>query len=994
MDDIKIQKTVTSTTMPDEAIVVSNTTQRTFVTTNVGRDDRTKVTHTSKLKKNKIPALSVDIFSLEGEEYRSVGVLSNNSGEAQVYLVEKEEKKYVLKLYYPNFKPKENLLRVLWNMQFEFIVRLYAYGKMFINGTHRSYELMEYLEGGTLNEYVLNKNEKQFKKIALIAAAALAFCHNNNIIHKDIKPGNFFFRDKEQTQLVLGDFGISSFCDDEEILHKTTQARTPLYAAPEMYEDVLDGEVEITPQIDFYSLGVTLLFVWLGNNPFPKDERIIMRMKNEGKLPMVDNLPDFANKLVRGLTIVNPLKRWGYDEVERWYKGEDVEIDESSVYLRYKSFIVDPDKNVIAQDAKELVPLLYDRKALGIKYLYSGRISKWLEECGNSRLSLEIEDIVEKLYPLDQNTGFLAALYVLDSNFPYYDLKGKTCYSIHEITLAIMSNMEEYELLLKNPNNELFIYLQSVTELDIDRLRSYFKTDPSNIALWKLLYEMDNDVPFLGNKPSTNINFIVNSFATKKCSEDEWRSLVDGRLLSWMFGKCEKALCEEIRLITEKKTYNKTLAYNVLYHLNRNCGYDLKDADTSEKIAILLSKDLQKLQDKSDVDFTKMMADYIESDGKLFLYAKLHGWNDFLHDHLSCFDLNPKGNNKELYSAYDLRTAAYKFCAMIGKIPGYIINDKIIHCIEDLDLLEPRIIRNELKNGSLKQWISIFFHENPYTDFSKQYSYEHALEDYLMKIGQYDPSDNYYRRFLLAKEQSTKKMEETKDYFREAHEKEIFWKKMLILLTGVLIVLLLLFRFSNSTLLLENITYAVGVPVGIGTMVLCGVWAYFAGFGTSIICLAGLVGILSSLVPIWLMKWAGESSSWLMMPMAVLIIIGYFTFAYWECHKKSLSNLNELNNVFKEDISTSLLEPLYYTFKTKSFKYKGSNFGLLDDVVNVVKASSGELIIHYMMWCLFMGLLILEFICYHKYLLNLPVPDIDQWIVNIRAVIHKWNDVK
>lgn len=51
MDDIKIQKTVTSTTMPDEAIVVSNTTQRTFVTTNVGRDDRTKVTHTSKLKK-------------------------------------------------------------------------------------------------------------------------------------------------------------------------------------------------------------------------------------------------------------------------------------------------------------------------------------------------------------------------------------------------------------------------------------------------------------------------------------------------------------------------------------------------------------------------------------------------------------------------------------------------------------------------------------------------------------------------------------------------------------------------------------------------------------------------------------------------------------------------------------------------------------------------------------------------------------------------------
>jgi len=990
MDDINTQKITTSTTISDEVI---NTTQRTFVTTNVGRDDKTRVTHRSNLKKNKIPVLSVDIFSLEGEEYRSIEILSNNSGEAQIYLVEKEGKKYVLKLYYPNFKPKENLLRVLWNMQFEFIVKLYAYGKMFINGSHRSYELMEYLEGGTLNEYVLDKNERQFKKIALIAAAALAYCHNNNIIHKDIKPGNFFFRDKERTQLVLGDFGISSFCDDEEILHKTTQARTPLYAAPEMYEDVLDGEVEITPQIDFYSLGVTLLFVWLGSNPFPKDERIIMRIKNDGKLPMVDDLPDFANKLVRGLTIVNPLKRWGYDEVERWYKGEDVEIDESSVYLRYKSFIVDPDKNVIAQDAKELVPLLYDRKPLGIKYLYSGRISKWLDECGNNRLSLEIENIVERLYPLDQNAGFLAALYTLDPNFPYYDLKGKPCSGIHQITLTIMSNMKEYELLLKNPNNELFIYLQSVTELNVDRLRSYFNTDTSSVALWKLLYEMDDDIPFLGNKPSTDIYSIVNSFATKRCSEDEWRSLVDGRLLSWMYGKCEKALCEEIRLLTEKKTYNKTLPYNVLYHLNRDCGYDLKNADTSEKIAILLSKDLQKSQDKSEVDFTEIMTDYIEPDGRLFLYAKLHGWNDLLHDYQSCFDLKSK-ENKELYSAYDLRTATYKFCSMIGHVPGYNINGEVIYSIEEMDSLEPRIIRNELRNGSMKQWISIFFHENPRMDFSEQYSYERVLHDYLMKIGQYDPSDNYYRRFLFAKEQSAKKFEETKDYFKEAHEKEVFWRKMFILLTGILIALLLLFRFSNAALLLENINYAIGIPVGVGTMVLCGVWAYFAGFGAFLICMAGLVGVLSSFIPIWLMKLAGQSSPWLIVPMAIVIIIGYFIFAYWECRKKSLSNLNELNNVFKEDINTSLLEPLYYTFKTKSFKYKGSNFGLLDDMVNVVKASSNELIIHYMMWCFFMGLLILEFICYHKYLLDLPVPDIDQWIINIRAVIHKWNDVK
>ena len=57
-----------------------------------------------------------------------------------------------------------------------------------------------------------------------------------------------------------------------------------------------------------------------------------------------------------------------------------------------------------------------------------------------------------------------------------------------------------------------------------------------------------------------------------------------------------------------------------------------------------MSKDLQESQDKSEVDFTKMMTDYIEPDGRLFLYAKLHGWNDLLHDYQSCFDLKSKEN--------------------------------------------------------------------------------------------------------------------------------------------------------------------------------------------------------------------------------------------------------------------------------------------------------------------------------------------------------------
>ena len=206
-------------------------------------------------------------FILKGVSYRSIRCLSESSGEAQIYLVEREGENYVLKVYYPNFDVNKKLLQTIRMFDFEMIVKLYDFGKTYVEGKHRYYELMEYLHGGTLSQYHLNGDLNRFRRIALQAAAALAYCHNNNILHKDIKPSNFFFRDDSHEDLVLGDFGISSMLEKDGKSHRTTQARTPIYAAPEMYSDVIDGVVELTPSADFYSLGMTLFALWLGANP-------------------------------------------------------------------------------------------------------------------------------------------------------------------------------------------------------------------------------------------------------------------------------------------------------------------------------------------------------------------------------------------------------------------------------------------------------------------------------------------------------------------------------------------------------------------------------------------------------------------------------------------------------------------------------------------------------------------------------------------------------
>ena len=183
-----------------------------------------------------------DYFVLKGVKYKNKQCLSENSGEAQVYLVERNGEEYVLKIYYPTFNVNKKMLQTIYNFKFEMIVSLLDYGKVYVDGKNRNYELMEYLRGGSMAEYHLNGDIDKFRRIALQAAAALAYCHSNNILHKDVKPSNLFFRDKEHTEVVLGDFGISSMLENDGKVHQTTQARTPIYAAPEMYSDAVEQQ--------------------------------------------------------------------------------------------------------------------------------------------------------------------------------------------------------------------------------------------------------------------------------------------------------------------------------------------------------------------------------------------------------------------------------------------------------------------------------------------------------------------------------------------------------------------------------------------------------------------------------------------------------------------------------------------------------------------------------------------------------------------------------
>ena len=920
-------------------------------------------------------------FLLKGNKYKNIQSLSEDTGEAQVFLVERDGEKFVLKIYYPNFDVNKKVLQTVYNFDFEMIVKVYDFGKTYVDGKHRYYELMEYLQGGTMQEYRLNGDMDKFRRIALQGAAALAYCHQSHILHKDIKPGNFFFRDKEHTELVLGDFGISSILDQDGKAHKTTQARTPIYAAPEMYSDVIDGVVEVMPSVDFYSFGICLMTLWLGESPLSSNERTMMRQKSEGRLPRILELPNRVRMIVQGLTVVNPAKRWGYEQVEEWFLGGNPTVDLSSPFLKYKSFVVDPDKNLVADNLHELIPLLLDNQKLAIGYLYNGRISQWLESCGNDKLSTIMKDIVTNRYPVDQRAGLMSAVYNMEPSYPYKDVRGNLCEDIHTIAISLLSYQSDYAILLSNPNDTLFLYLESHTTCNIDRIRSYFsKTDKKSaqIAVLKTVYEIDPDIPLLARYPSSTLQEIVQTFGREQLTEDDWHCLTDGRLLAWMYSHEDRMVCESMRILTQGKTYSESLAYKVLYNLDREAGYDLRSAYTPLQIGEQICERLKGVEHLDDEGFKNAMSDIVELDGRFNYYAQLHGWNEVLNEHHRCFDLGSE-ENRERMGAYDYKTAVYRFCRILGTSPVYLMPDgKVLTDGRQLDEKQYPQIRTEIRNGSFTQWMSIFYHEDPFADFTEEYAYEHTLEEWLMAIGKIDRTQTYYKRFVDARQETTSRIKEVRDNWKMAKAKEKIWRFTFYGLCAVWILLVMIIGVNDRSYLLEHSLIAVGLPLGGITGLIVGTRAFFRGYDFFFSLLWGLVGVASSYIPIIILKYFGQSH-----PNLFNIIIVVITLVYMlVCHltdfrgdEKADSKL--ISEVLENDIKSSLLEPLYYTFKTKSYKYNGSKFALLNDVTDQVRSISGESVLHYILWSLLALIFVLDFVIFSPKILNVANPDAD-----------------
>ena len=186
------------------------------------------------------------------------------------------------------------------------LVRLYDIG---VHERHR-YISMELLVGRTLKDRMAQPIEFRTALGYLVQAChGLQAAHEAGVIHRDVKPDNFFVTDDGVLKVM--DFGIAKQYAAPGVTVAGSIAGTPLYMSPEQ----IGSFSEVTHLTDLYALGVCAYEIFTGTTPFFHEELVplLMMHVNEKPPPPRTRNPDVPpelEKVILKLLAKDPRQRY------------------------------------------------------------------------------------------------------------------------------------------------------------------------------------------------------------------------------------------------------------------------------------------------------------------------------------------------------------------------------------------------------------------------------------------------------------------------------------------------------------------------------------------------------------------------------------------------------------------------------------------------------------------------------------------------------------
>ncbi len=907
-----------------------------------------------------------EAFILRGKTYKTVKLISASTAEARVILVERDNIKYALKLYYANMGhgPDPEVLRVIKDAKDEdYLIKIYDFG-VWVNPENPDeecdYELMQYCEGGALKPGSLHGDREKIIDVTVQMLQAAIDCANLDFIHRDIKPENFLWVDKEHTKLVLSDFGFAVPCPDGESVW-VEDHRTKIYTAPEFYLRAPGLPAKVDHRSDVYSVGLSMLTLWSGEEVMMgHTETQLIEMKSQEKLPYPDDMDSDVLMLLKGLTRGRPDERWDNDTVLRWNDGELDEDDKHFANAGEIEIVFDSSKGLVAHSRGELADMMIANQAVAKKFLYSGRIAKWLDDAGLRPVAVEVENIVENVYPKNQEAGLWSVIYLLSPSAPYYfpgfdftkDDDENQASSLHDLGVVIWNNVvvnadqafldrlaEEFATsdtrlalyLDKENRRDLFQKVKSILGVSGESSSAVIKALKNNFkieAIWYLIYALKPDLPWV--MKDTVVETVEELLDQLKDEGVPLDNMKYEAFVEWLLPR-DPVLAAKVKNVRSQDKgadlqhyYYEPDEYDVAYALSPYMDYHFSHKPDDKDRVFTPEELAESLNEQLFIDFDNFVENtaglsiigmepvidesafrYLLSKGK---YDDLVKWID------SCYD--EEETNQKKYGPYDGNYAAFKILKGLagGKAPFYEFPDGTrIRSLEEMRKIDKAVLKDALENGALAPWIATFYQEDPYADLKPEHAYEKLTVKYLDEIGHINPENADYDVYKDAEKQIDKAVKKASNGYAGMK----FTRYFMLPLLAVLFIFVAVLTAVKGIPDYNPVTgHYVGTAIALSVVGIIIMFMGEVGFFAAVI--GGLlIGFLGALLFSWCLDFAAPWLTWIYLAIVIAGAVWMFvTMKRYLNPPYVSSDAPDLRNPgfgFRE------LEALHHTYKFDPF---------------------------------------------------------------------------